>query len=73
MSVRQTAKDFGVSEATLHDWLKRDDVDEGRRPGMTSAEAQENKELRKRNRVLEQENEILRRAAAYFARHTSPK
>jgi transposase len=69
----QIAKDFGISEATLHSWIKKADVEDGVRPGMTSAEAAENRELRKRNRVLEQENEILRRAAAYFARELPSK
>jgi len=69
----QIAKDFGISEATLHAWIKKADVEDGVRPGMTSAEAAENRELRKRNRVLEQENEILRRAAAYFARELPSK
>jgi transposase-like protein len=69
----QIAKDFGISEATLHALIKRADVEDGVRPGMTSAEAAENRELRKRNRVLEQENEILRRAAAYFARELPSK
>jgi len=69
----QIAKDFGISEATLHSWIKKADIEDGVRPGMTSAEAAENRELRKRNRVLEQENEILRRAAAYFARELPSK
>ena len=57
----------------MHAWLKKADVEDGVRPGVTSAEAAENRELRKRNRVLEQENEILRRAAAYFARELPSK
>jgi transposase-like protein len=69
----QIAKDFGISEATLHAWLKKADVEDGIKPGITSAEAAENRELRKRNRTLEQENEILRRAAAYFAKELRPK
>jgi transposase len=69
----QIAKDFGISEAILHAWIKKADVEDGVRPGMTSAEATENRELRKRNRVLEQENEILRRAAAYSAREPPKK
>ena len=69
----QIAKDFGISESCLHRWLKLADVDDGVRLGVTSSESAELRELRKRNRALEQENEILRRAAAYFAREISPK
>jgi transposase len=69
----QIAKDFGISESCLHRWLKLADVDDGVRPGVTSLESAQLRELKKRNRTLEQENEILRRAAAYFAREISPK
>ena len=69
----QIAKDFGISESCLHRWLKLADVDDGVRPGVTSSESAELRELQKRNKMLEQENEILRRAAAYFAREISPK
>jgi transposase len=69
----QIAKDFGISESCLHRWLKLADVDDGVRPGVTSSESVELRELRRRNRTLEQENEILRRAAAFFAREIAPK
>ena len=69
----QIAKDFGISEACLHRWLKLADIEDGVRPGVTVAESAELRELKKRNRVLEQENEILRRAAAFFARESLPK
>jgi transposase len=69
----QIAKDFGISESCLHRWLKLADVDDGVRPGVTSGGSAELRDLRKRNKTLEQENEILRRAAAYFAREISPK
>jgi transposase len=69
----QIAKDFGISEACLHRWLKLAEVEDGVRPGVTKDEAAEVRDLRKRNRVLEQENEILRRAAAFFARESLPK
>ena len=69
----QIAKDFGISEACLHRWMKLADVEDGVRPGVTKDEAAEVRELRKRNRVLEQENEILRRAAAFFARESLQK
>ena len=71
--LRQVAKDFGISEACLHRWLKIADTDDGIRPGTTATESVELRELRKRNKLLEQENEILRRAAAYFAKEISPK
>jgi transposase len=69
----QIAKDFGISESCLHRWLKLADVGDGVRAGVTSSESAELRELEKRNKTLEQENEILRRAAAYFAREISPK
>src|SRR6202044_1621176 len=69
----QIARDFGISESCLHRWLKLADVDDGIRPGVTSSESAELRELRKRNKTLEQQNEILRRAAAYFARKIAPK
>ena len=72
-SVAQVAKDFGVSESCLHRWLKLADVDDGVRPGVTSQESAELRELRRRNKTLETENEILRRAAAFFAREIAPK
>src|ERR1700736_2547224 len=69
----QIAKDCGISESCLHRWLKIADIDDGVRPGVTSSESAELRELKRRNRTLEQENEILRRAAAVFARETFPK
>jgi transposase len=69
----QIAKDFGVSESCLHRWLNLADVEDGVRPGVTSAESAELREAKKRVRLLEQENEILRRAAAFFARESLPK
>jgi transposase-like protein len=69
----QVARDFGVSEATLYNWMAKADVEEGRRAGVKQADSDAVRELKKRNRVLEQENEILRRAAAYFARSLPPK
>ena len=69
----QIAKDFGISESCLHRSLNLADIEDGVRPGVMAAESAELRELKKRNRVLEQENEILRRAAAFFARDALPK
>lgn len=71
--ISQIAKDFGVSESCLHRWLHLADVEDGKRPGVTVSESAELREAKRRVRVLEQENEILRRAAAYFAKDISPK
>jgi len=67
------AQDFGISESCLHRWVKQAGVEEGVQDGVTSGERAELRELRKRNKTLEQENYILRRAAAYLSQGTSPK
>ena len=70
--VSKIAKDFGISESCLRNWLRRADVEDGHRPGQTSAESAELRELKRRNRLLEQENEVLRRAAAYLSQANLP-
>ena len=70
--ISQIAKDFGISEACLHNWLKKAEVEDGLRPGLTDAERAELREVKKRNRLLEQENEVLRRAAAYLSQANLP-
>ncbi len=76
-SVRQVAKDFGVSESCLARWLRLADRDDGAgaaaSPSVRAVEQAELREAQKRIRLLEQENEILRRAAAYFAQSQLPK
>jgi transposase len=80
-SIAQVARSFGVSESCLARWLKIADREDGLATSASSSvvtgggsdlEA-ENRELRKRTKQLEQENEILRRATAYFARDVLPK
>ncbi len=66
--VAQIAKDLGISVSCVHRWVPVDDVGTGRKEGAGSDERTELVELRRRNRVLEMENEILKRASAYFAR-----
>ena len=67
--VAEVAKDLGISESCLRNWLAQADADENGSPTrLTSAEKKELTELRRKNRQLEVENEILKRAAAYFAR-----
>ena len=66
--ISKIAIDLGISESCLRNWMARADVDDGRRPGLTSDERAELVKLRRDKRLLELENEILKRAAAYFAR-----
>ena len=70
--LNQIARDFGISEGCLHNWMKKADVEDGNRPGVTAKESVELRELKKRNRLLEQENEVLRRAAAYLSQANLP-
>ena len=70
--IAEIAKDFGISESCLRNWLHIADVEDGRRPGTTAVESAEIRELKRRNRLLEQENEILRRAAAYLSQANLP-
>lgn len=72
-SIAQVAKDFGISESCLQRWLKLDDIEAGKRPALSVDESAELRELRKRNRLLEQEAEVMRRAVAYLSRDVNPK
>lgn len=68
----QIAADFGISESCLAKWMKQADVADGVRPGVTADESAQLRELKKRNQLLEQENEVLRRAAAYLSQANLP-
>ncbi|WP_166350996.1 transposase [Phytoactinopolyspora limicola] len=72
VTIEQIARDFGVHPMTLQKWLRRADIDEGAKPGQTRTESEELREARKRIRLLEQENEVLRRAAAYLSQANLP-
>jgi transposase-like protein len=72
MTLERIADDFGVHVMTLSKWLRAADVDDGVKPGVTVEQAAENRELRRRLRLLEQENEVLRRAAAYLSQSNLP-
>ena len=65
--VAQIAKDLGISESGLRRWMAQADVDEGKREGLTTAEKEELTRLRRENRVLRMERDLLSRAAAFFA------
>lgn len=72
VTLAQIAKDFGVHVGTLDKWMRQARIEGGEQPGVTRAQSDEVRALRKRNRLLEQENEVLRRAAAYFAQAHLP-
>lgn len=57
----------------MHRWVKRAEIEDGEREGVTLAEEAEIRALRKRNKLLEQENEVLRRAAIYLGQAVNPK
>ena len=70
--LKAIAADFGISESCLTSWMKSADVEDGTKPGTTSSDNAELREARKRIRLLEQENEVLRRAAAYLSQANLP-
>ncbi|MFI5810809.1 IS3 family transposase [Streptomyces sp. NPDC051643] len=73
VTVEQVATDFGVHPMTLWKWMRRADIDDGTKPGVTSQDSAELREARRRIKLLEQENEVLRRAAAYLSQAHLPK
>lgn len=70
--LKQVAADFGISESCLTNWLETADVEDGIKPGTTAAENTELREAKKRIRLLMQEDEVLRRAAAYLSQANLP-
>ena len=72
VTLAQIAKDFGIHEMTLSKWMRQADVEDGVRPGVTKAESEELRAAKKKIRLLEQENEVLRRAAAYLSQANLP-
>lgn len=72
VTIEQIATDFGIHPMTLTKWMRQADIDDGARPGAGRTESAELRELRRRNRLLEQENEVLRRAAAYLSQANLP-
>jgi transposase len=73
LSVAEVAADFDISVESVRRWMRQSDIDDGVKNGFTTAEQSELVQLRRRARRLEMENEILRRAAAYFARDAVPQ
>ena len=69
-SIGQVARDFDLTETSVRDWVKQADIDDGNRDGLTTDEREELAQLRRENRRLREDVEILRRATAFFAKET---
>ncbi len=72
-SMRQVATELGISNETLRSWIKQEDIDGGLREGLSSEERRELSRLRRENRVLQEEREILKKAAAFFAKENGSR
>ena len=72
-SPTQLAKELGISRGSLANWTKQAGVNEGKAEGLTSDEREELRRLRRENKVLAEEREILKKAAAFFAKDSEPR
>ena len=72
-AITSIARKFGVTAETLRSWVRQAETGTGKRPGVTSAEAERVKELERENRELRRANEILKAASAFFARELDPQ
>jgi transposase len=67
-SIPEVARDLDLTETAVRHWVRQTEIDAGRRPGLASSEQEELARLRRENRVLREERDILKRATAFFAR-----
>ena len=72
-AIRSLAEKFGTTPETLRLWVRRAEVNGGMRPGVTSEQHDRIRELERENRELRRANEILKAAAAFFARELDPR
>ena len=71
-SVAELAREYEPTEPTIRNWIRQARIDEGEQEGVTTDQKEEMKRLRRENRKLRQEREILKKAAAWFAQETDP-
>jgi transposase len=72
-AITSVSQKLGMKSETLRKWIRRAEVDEGSRPGVSTAEAKRIKELERENKELRRANEILKAASAFFARELDPQ
>ena len=72
-SIPRIASDLGVNDQTLRNWVKQADIDAGKAEGLTGEEKEEIRRLRRENRRLQQEREILKKAAVWFAKESETR
>ena len=70
-SVAEVCRELDLTETAVRRWLAQADIDAGRRDGLTTAEREELTRLRREHRVLREERDILKKAAAFFAKETT--
>jgi transposase len=72
-AVTRVARQLGIGPESLRNWVKQAEIDNGKRPGVTTAEQRRINELERENRELKRANEILKAAASFFARELDPR
>ena len=72
-SISQIAQELGISGTSLRNWVRQAQIDQGEREGLTTEERGELRRLRRENRVLKQERDFLKKAAAFFAKENGTR